>query len=92
MSLGGISNLDYTVLLCSKMAATRAFYRDIMKFPIETDQANWVSFRVGASLLTLRPRGWSHFDDGKSVPGSAAVQLAFWGAAAGGRCLPCGIG
>ena len=32
MSLGGISNLDYTVLLCSKMAATRAFYRDIMKF------------------------------------------------------------
>jgi glyoxylase I family protein len=77
VSLGGISNLDYTVLLCCKMAATRAFYRDIMMFPIETDQANWVSFRVGASLLTLRPRGWSHFDDGKSVPGSAAVQLAF---------------
>ena len=77
MSLGGISNLDYTVLLCSKMAATRAFYRDVMKFPIETDLENWVSFRVGAALLTLRPRGWSHFDDGKSVPGSAAVQLAF---------------
>ena len=48
MSLGGISNLDYTVLLCGKMAATRAFYRDVMKFPIETDQENWVSFRVGA--------------------------------------------
>jgi catechol 2,3-dioxygenase-like lactoylglutathione lyase family enzyme len=77
VSLGGISNLDYTVLLCSKMAATREFYRDIMKFPIETDLENWVSFRVGAALLTLRPRGWSHFDDGKSVPGSAAVQLAF---------------
>jgi catechol 2,3-dioxygenase-like lactoylglutathione lyase family enzyme len=78
VSLGGISNLDYTVLLCSKMAATRAFYRDIMKFPIETDLENWVSFRVGAALLTLRPRGaWSVCDDGKSVPGSAAVQLAF---------------
>jgi len=59
------------------MAATRAFYRDIMKFPIETDLENWVSFRIGAALLTLRPRGWSHFDNGKSVPGSAAVQLAF---------------
>jgi catechol 2,3-dioxygenase-like lactoylglutathione lyase family enzyme len=78
VSLGGISNLDYTVLLCSKMEETRAFYRDVMQFPIETDRKNWVSFRVGASLLTLRPRGvWSVCDDGKSVPGSAAVQLAF---------------
>ena len=75
MSLGGISNLDYTVLLCSKMAATRAFYRDVMKFPIETDQEKWVSFRVGAALLTLRPRGpWTVCDDGKAVPGSAAVS------------------
>jgi len=77
VSLGGIGNLDYTILLCSKMEETRAFYRDIMQFPIETDQKNWVSFRVGSSLLTLRPRGWSHFEDGKSIPGSAAVQLAF---------------
>ena len=78
MSLGGITNLDYTVLLCSKMAATRAFYRDVMKFPIETDLEKWVSFRVGATLLTLRPRGpWTVCDDGKALPGSAAVQLAF---------------
>src|SRR5712664_2052748 len=48
-----------------RIAETRAFYRDIMKFPIETDLANWVSFRVGATLLTLRPRGrWSVCDDG----------------------------
>jgi glyoxylase I family protein len=60
------------------MAATRAFYRDVMKFPIETDLEKWVSFRVGAALLTLRPRGpWTVCDDGKAVPGSAAVQLAF---------------
>ncbi|WP_428669070.1 VOC family protein [Reyranella sp.] len=78
MSLGGICNLDYTVLLCGKMPETRAFYRDVMKFPVETDRENWVSFRVGAVLLTLRPRGaWSVCDDGKTVPGSSAVQLAF---------------
>jgi glyoxylase I family protein len=78
VSLGGITNLDHTVLLCGRMAATRAFYRDVMKFPIETDHANWVSFRVGAALLTLRPRGsWAVCDDGSAIAGSAAVQLAF---------------
>jgi catechol 2,3-dioxygenase-like lactoylglutathione lyase family enzyme len=78
MSLAGISNLDYTVILCSNMVETRAFYRDIMQFPIEVDLENWVNFRVGAALLALRPRSiWSVCDDGPSVPGSAAVQLAF---------------
>ena len=78
MSLGGIGNLDHTVLLCNKMAETCAFYRDVMGFPLETERENWVSFRVGAALLTLRPRGaWAVCDDGPSVPGSAAVQLAF---------------
>ena len=47
MGLGGISNFDYAVLLCGKMEETRAFYRDVMKFPVETDRGNWVSFRVG---------------------------------------------
>jgi len=78
MSLGGIGNLDYTVILCRNMAEMRTFYRDIMQFPIEVDLENWVSFRVGAVLLSLRPRGvWSVCDDGPSSPGSAAVQLAF---------------
>lgn len=78
MSLGGIGNLDYTVLLCDRLAETRAFYRDVMGVALEIDQENWVSFRVGAALLTLRPRGiWSVCDDGKALPGSAAVQLAF---------------
>ena len=72
MSLGGISNFDYAVLLCNRMEETRAFYRDVMRFPIEIDRENWVSFRVGATLLTLRPR-----DEGKPTSGSAAVQLAF---------------
>ena len=78
MSLGGISNLDYTILLCGKFEETRAFYRDVMKFPLETDRPDWAGFRVGASLLTLRRRGAMPFvDDGSLPPGSAAVQLAF---------------
>ena len=57
---------------------TRAFYNDVMGFPIDLDLDNWVSFRVGATLLTLRPRSPGlAWDDGPAAPGSAAVQLAF---------------
>lgn len=78
MSLREIRNLDYTVILCSKMQETRAFYSDVMGFLTAEDRENWVSFRVGTSLLTLRPRGfWSVCDDGPRPQGSAAVQLAF---------------
>jgi lactoylglutathione lyase len=74
-----IHNLDYTILLCRNMAATKAFYQDVMGFPVEHDLDNWVSFRVGAVLLTLRPRGRAPAgdDDGSLPAGSAAVQLAF---------------
>jgi glyoxylase I family protein len=79
VSLKEIRNLDYTVLPCVKLAETRAFYKDVMGFPLEDDVENWVSFRVGATLLTLRPRGQDPAGgtDGSAEEGSAAVQLAF---------------
>ena len=79
--MGGLSSLrtlDHTVLLCRDLATTRAFYKDVLGLPLETDHPNWVSFRVGSGLLSLRPRGaWSVCDDGPIPHGSAAVQLAF---------------
>ena len=78
MSPGGITHLDYTVILCSHLEETRAFYTEIMGFAVVEDRPNWVSFRLGATLLTLRPRGpWSVCDDGPLPRGTAAVQLAF---------------
>lgn len=78
MSLREIHTLDHTVILCRDMSETRAFYRDVLGLPIEVDRENWVSFRLGATLLTLRPRGkWSVCDDGAATPGVACVQLAF---------------
>lgn len=78
MSLQAVRNFDYTILLCRNMAETRAFYKDVMGFPLELDLENWVSFRVGATLLTLRRRGQGSAWDGEPSPaGSAAVQLAF---------------
>lgn len=78
MSLKDIHNLDYVVLLCTKMVETRRFYEEVMGFPVEHDSERWVSFRIGATLLTLKPRGPSlAWDDGPALPGSASVQLAF---------------
>jgi len=78
MSLKEIHTVDYVILLCRKLKETRAFYRDVMGFSLESDADNWVSFRVGATLLTLRPRSTSPpWNDGPAAPGSAAVQLAF---------------
>lgn len=78
MSLKDIHNCDYVVLLCTDMLKTRTFYEEVMGFPLEYDSETWVSFRIGATLLTLRPRGPAPaWDDGPAIPGSASVQLAF---------------
>jgi glyoxylase I family protein len=78
MSLKEIRNVDYVVLLCGRMKETRAFYKEVMGFCLEYDSDKWVSFSVGPTLLTLRPRGPAlAWDDGPAVPGSAAIQLAF---------------
>ena len=78
MSLGDIRNLDYTILLCSRMQDTKQFYLDVMGFPLFHDTERRVSFQVGSALLTVRPRGPGlAWDDGPIAPGSAAVQLAF---------------
>ena len=78
MAIGTIGNLDYVILLCRRMAETRAFYLNVMRFPLEMDRPNWVSFRVGSGLLTLRPRGAGlAWQDGPAVDGSACLQLAF---------------
>ena len=78
MAIGTIGNLDYVILLCQRLAETRAFYLDVMKFTLEVDRPEWVSFRVGSGLLTLRPRGLlASVNDGPPVAGSACIQLAF---------------
>ncbi len=73
--LRAIRNIDYIILLCEDVARMRAFYRDVMQFPLEEDERHWVKFRVGSGFLTLRPRG-RHYD-GPGVKGGASVQLAF---------------
>lgn len=78
MSLQDIRNCDHVVLLCRDIARMRAFYAEVMAFPLRIDTATWVSLAVGGMLLSLRPRGHSRAgEDGPAVPGAAAVHLAF---------------
>jgi glyoxylase I family protein len=78
MGLQQIGNCDHVVLLCRDMPAMRRFYADIMGFPVRIDSDAWVSLGVGATMLSLRPRGLSRAgEDGPGVPGAASVQLAF---------------
>src|SRR5687768_8358514 len=73
--LSSIRNLDYVILLCEDMEAMKHFYHSLLGFPIHRELENWVEMNVGASLLTLRPRGRAY--DGEKPANSAGVQLAF---------------
>jgi glyoxylase I family protein len=72
--LDRIRNLDYVILLCGDVSAMNPFYTGVMGFPVYRDWGDWVELRVGATLLTLRPRGRDY--DGPATTG-ASVQLAF---------------
>mgnify|MGYP002640711144 FL=1 len=78
MGIASIRNIDYVILLCEDMVRARRFYLEVMKFPLERDTPDWVSFHVGSGLLCLRPRRPDGaLQDGPAIAGSAAVQLAF---------------
>lgn len=74
--LATIRHLDHTILLCSDLKKTRAFYTETMGFEVYRDLPNWIELKIGSSLLTLRPHGRDY--DGPSISTkSAKVQLAF---------------
>lgn len=62
MSLGDIRNLDYAVLLCSRMQDTKDFYLRVMGFPLAHDACHEALQSKGVSILTP-PRdipSWRH--------------------------------
>jgi lactoylglutathione lyase len=76
-----ISNLDYTVLLCEDIESMKAFYGDVLEFPLVRDFGAWVEFQVGATRLTLTTRG-TGYDGVRDYHGpaprdAASLQLAF---------------
>ena len=74
MALKNILLVDYVVLPCCDLKATRAFYHDIMGFSLMYERSDWVKFQVGTMALALRPQ--DGFIENRAVHGPA-VQLAF---------------
>jgi catechol 2,3-dioxygenase-like lactoylglutathione lyase family enzyme len=76
-ALATIRQLDYTIVFARDMTRMRAFYAEVMRFPIEHELGpKWITFRVGSNLLALTERGLV-FDDPSPPSGALSVQLAF---------------
>jgi lactoylglutathione lyase len=75
--LKAIRHLDYVVLICDDLEPMRRFYEEILGFPLHRELGPaWIEFRVGASIVALRPRD-RPYDGPVPATGSAGVQLAF---------------
>ena len=72
-----IKSIDYTVILVRNMKTTRAFYEEILGFPLLRElSTNWIEYQIGNTILALSKSGLTALDD--PIPsGSAALQLAF---------------
>ncbi len=76
MSLRTIKTLDYTVIPCRDLKAMRAFYHEVLGFPISYERHDWVKFQLGEVALALRPRAAPFFETARDVE-RPSVQLAF---------------
>jgi catechol 2,3-dioxygenase-like lactoylglutathione lyase family enzyme len=75
--LEAIRSLDYTILFARDMGQMRAFYGEVMRFPLYNVLSDdWVEYRVGANLLALSRAG-RHLADPIPAVGVAMAQLAF---------------
>jgi hypothetical protein len=50
----------HTLLYSSDPEATRAFLRDVVKFPYADSGGGWLIFRTGPSELGVHPSSWEH--------------------------------
>lgn len=74
--LASVQQLSYVIVLCEDMVRMKEFYRDIFSFPVESESATGLTFRVGSVFLGLRKRTRG-YDGRGAATGSPGVQLAF---------------
>lgn len=74
--LTSVQQLTYVIVLCEDLDRMKAFYRDLFAFPVASESATDMAFRVGSVLLGLRKRTRGY--DGRGVRSELpGVQLAF---------------
>lgn len=75
--LGNIRAIDYTVIFARDLEAMRAFYADILRFPVTRRLGDkWIEFTVGAQTLALTVPG-ALWPDKPVDSGQLSLQLAF---------------
>jgi glyoxylase I family protein len=76
-TLETVSAVNYVIILCDDFPVMRAFYAELLPFPVETEREDVIAFRAGDILLCVRQRTRPY--DGADTPRRAApgLQLAF---------------
>ncbi len=76
-ALMNIRQLDYTVIFARDMLKMRAFYEEVMGFPVlRTLNDSWIDFGVGSNRLALTVYGLM-WNDEPPKEGALSLQLAF---------------
>lgn len=71
-----VQQLNYVIVLCDDLVRMKAFYRDLLAFPVDSESPTSLALRAGSVLLGLRLRTRDY--DGQGVrPVLPGVQLAF---------------
>jgi catechol 2,3-dioxygenase-like lactoylglutathione lyase family enzyme len=74
--LNRVQQLGYVIVLCNDIDRMKEFYRDLFAFPVQTESATSLAFRVGSVFLALRQRTRAYDGRGRDI-GSPGVQIAF---------------
>ncbi len=74
--LTAVQQLNYVIVLCDDLVRMKAFYRELLAFPVDSESETSLALRAGSVLLGLRQRTRDY--DGQGVrPEAPGVQLAF---------------
>ena len=74
--LESVNGLSYAIVLCDDINRMKAFYRELLPFPVVTETATSLSLDAGGVLLGLRLRERA-YDGRTGDSASPGVQLAF---------------
>jgi len=72
----GAQRLDLVVVVCRDIERMKVFYRDVMRFAVSAEEAEWVEFCLDETRLALRPFG-REYDRLPAQGNVSTLQLAF---------------
>jgi catechol 2,3-dioxygenase-like lactoylglutathione lyase family enzyme len=70
------ARLDLVVVVCHDIERMKTFYRDLMRFVVSAEEAEWVEFCLDETRLALRPFG-REYDRLPAQGNVSTLQLAF---------------